>query len=109
MLQTRFCERFGVGALLKHQQVEAAGRKEKLVHRVQHMLPAEVPNPRPKLPIRTVKRQRTDHDAVGLRLVRVHLLVGQTLHQRGLARLAPAHYDQLHFRSAIPIAPRVAK
>src|SRR5262249_22392166 len=24
--------------------------------------------------------------------------------QRGLARLAPAHYDQLHFRSAIPIA-----
>jgi hypothetical protein len=74
------------------------------------MLAAKIPHPRPEFPVCTVKRQRADHDAVGLRLIRVHRLAGQTRFTNVVFPALPQP-TTIGFtsRSGGPFTPRVAK
>ncbi len=65
------------------------------MHGVKHMLPTKIPYPRLHRPIVQGKLQLFEVNAVGLRLVLVHGLLHEPLHQRGLPRLRLAHEDEL--------------
>ena len=93
----------------EHQQVQAAGGEEELVHRVQHDLPAEIPDPRGHVSLPAVEFQVLDRDAVCLRFVGVIRLALQPFDQAGLSRAAASHDDQLALAQRRACSPAMRK